>query len=63
MKTGEAVKFKDGLYPDEIGAIYKIVEINGDRSIIEYICDLPYPPQSVAKNVELEVTHNETIKR
>lgn len=43
MQTGDIVKFKDGLYSDEIGAKYKIIEINGDRAVIEFTCDLPIP--------------------
>lgn len=57
MEIGDKVKFIDGLYPDEKGAKYKVVEINGDRAAIEFICDLPIPPQSVAKTSELEVVH------
>jgi hypothetical protein len=59
MKIGDTVQFKDGLYNDEIGARYKVVEINGDRAIIEFICDLPIPPQSVALVGELEVVERE----
>jgi hypothetical protein len=59
MKTGDTVQFKGGLYDDEAGARYKIVEINGDRAIIEFICNLPIPPQSVAKVTELEVVSQE----
>ena len=55
MKTGDTVKFRDNLYEDESGAFYKVLEINGDRVIIEFICDLPIPPQSVAKVSELEI--------
>jgi len=55
MYIGDTVKFVEGLYPDETGAKYKVVEINGDRAIIEFICDLPIPPQSVAKVNELIV--------
>ena len=54
MKNGDIVKFLDGLYPDEAEARYRILEINGDRAIIEYVCDLPFPPQSVAKLDELQ---------
>jgi len=53
------VKFKDGLYDDEKGARYKIVEINGDRAIIEFISNLPIPPQSIAMLSELEIVHEE----
>lgn len=55
MEIGDIVKFIDGLYNDEKEAKYKVVEMNGDRVIIEFICDLPIPPQSIAKTSELEV--------
>jgi hypothetical protein len=55
MKIGDIVKFVDGLYRDEEGAEYRVVEINGDRVLIEFICKLPIPPQSVATIEELEV--------
>jgi len=57
MEIGDTVKFIDGLYPDEKRAKYKVVEINGDRAVIEFICELPIPPQSIAKISELEVVH------
>jgi transcription antitermination factor NusG len=57
MEIGDIVKFIDGLYPDEKGAKYKVVEINGDRAVIVFICDLPIPPQSIAKISELEIVH------
>lgn len=63
MKIGDTVKFIDGLYDDENGATYKVVEINGDRAIIEYICDLPIPSQSIAKTKELEVIQHEIIDK
>jgi len=55
MEIGNIVKFKDGLYSDEVGTTYKVLEINGDRGIIEYIGEMPYPPQSVANINELEI--------
>jgi hypothetical protein len=55
MEVGDTVKFIDGLYPDEEGARYKVVELNGNRAVIEFICQLPIPPQSVANFDELEV--------
>lgn len=54
MKIGTKVKFKDGLYPDEEGAYYRVVEDNGSRVILEFICDLPLPPQSIALVEQLE---------
>lgn len=55
LKIGDTVKFLDGLYEDEEGARYKVLEVNGDRAIIEFICHLPIPPQSTAKVDELEL--------
>ena len=49
MDVGTIVKFKDGLYADEEGAIYKVIEDNGDRVFLEFICDLRFPPQSHLK--------------
>ncbi len=63
MKTGDTVKFKDGLYNDETGARYKVVEIKGDRAIIEFICDLPIRPQSIATISELDVIPQERNKQ
>jgi hypothetical protein len=59
MEIGDTVKFKDGLYPDENGAEYKILEINGDRALVQFTCDLPISPQSIARLSELEVIPQE----
>ncbi|MEL7655313.1 MAG: hypothetical protein AAGU75_05320 [Bacillota bacterium] len=58
MKIGSIVKFRDGLYPDEEGAFYRVVEDNGDRVFLEFICDLRFPPQSVALAKDLEVVES-----
>ncbi len=55
MEINSIVKFKKDLYPDEEGMTYRVIEINGDRGIIEFIGKMPYPPQSVAMINELEV--------
>jgi hypothetical protein len=55
MEVGTIVKFKDGLYADEEGAIYRVIEDNGDRVFLEFICDLRFPPQSVALVRDLEM--------
>ena len=58
MKIGSIVKFKDGLYPDEEGATYRVIEDNEDRLFLEFICDLTFPPQSVARVKDLEILEN-----
>ncbi len=58
MKIGDIVKFKDGLYEDENGQRYILIELNGDRCIIKHISDLPIPGTSVALVAELEVINS-----
>lgn len=55
MEIGEIVKFIDEVYSDEKGARYNVIEINGDRTTIEFICNFSIPPQSIAKSSELKV--------
>ena len=55
MKVGDIVKFKDGLYDEELGQTYILIELNGDRCIIKHITDLPIPPTSAALVADLEV--------
>ena len=64
MKVGDVVKFKDGLYEDENGAFYRVIEDNGDRVILEFICDWEtLRPTSVAVTKELEVVPPEDIQK
>jgi hypothetical protein len=51
----DTLKFLDGLCPDEKGAKYKVLEVNSVSVVIEFVCDLPISPQSIAKISELEV--------
>ena len=56
IKTGDLVKFKTGLYNDEGDAIYKVVEVNGDRCFIELLnTNLLIRPQSIALLAELDI--------
>ena len=53
-QVGDLVKFKTGLYEDEKDTIYRILEINKDRGIIELVnTKLPFPPQSIVILKEL----------
>ncbi len=56
IQIGSIVKFKPGLYGDEDGAVYKILEVNGDRVVIELVnTSMAIRPQSVARLTELEI--------
>ena len=49
IHLGDLVVFKKGLYADEEDAIYRVLEINGDRVVIELVSTNMYiPPQSIA---------------
>ncbi len=54
IKIGDLVTFKKGLYSDEESAMYRILEINGNRCILEFTnSNLLIPPQSVAMLFEV----------
>jgi len=59
MQEGDVVKFKEGMYDDEIGQHYVVLEMNGDRCKIKHISDLPIPPTSVAKVDDLIVIEDD----
>lgn len=55
IQLGDLVVFKKGLYQDEERAIYRVVEMNGDRVVIELVnTDMIIKPQSIATLSELE---------
>lgn len=56
IKIGDLVTFKKGKYADEEGAVYQVLEINGDRSILELAnTTMIIRPQSVAVLSELDL--------
>lgn len=56
IKIGDLVVFKEGLYDDEKGANYRVLEINGDRCVLEFVnTNMVIRPQSVAMLSELEL--------
>jgi hypothetical protein len=56
IKAGVLVTFKKGLYSDEEGAIYRVIEMNEDRCFLELVNTLmTIRPQSVATVSDLEV--------
>ncbi len=55
ISRGDLVAFKLGLYADEQGVVYRVVEVNGDRVILELAnTNLTFSPQSVALINDLE---------
>lgn len=55
INIGDLVIFKKGLYKDEENTIYHVLEINGDRAILELVnTKMVIRPQSVARLLELD---------
>ncbi|MCX6082170.1 MAG: hypothetical protein NTW32_21790 [Chloroflexi bacterium] len=56
IKAGDLVRFKKGLYQEEDGLIYLVLEVNGDRSIIEWVnTKMTIRPTSLAMVADLEI--------
>lgn len=56
IKPGDLVVFRKGLYADEEGAVYRVLEINGDRVILEFAnTNMTIRPQSVAMLSDLDL--------
>ena len=56
ITVGDLVKFKRGLYQEEEGLIYLVLEVNDDRSIIEWVnTKMTIRPTSLARVADLEV--------
>jgi len=64
IKTGDLVTFKKSLYEDEKNTVYRVLEINGDRGMLELAnTNMIIRPQSVAILSELDLFFDEeTIK-
>jgi len=56
FRSGDYVRiaagWRDG--PDETDAVYVVVEDNGDRLIVELVCDLPIRPQEIVRPYMIE---------
>ncbi len=56
VQVGSLVTFRKGLYNDEEGAVYQVLEINGDRTILELVnTNMVIRPQSIALLSELDI--------
>ena len=59
IQLHDTVKFDERQYPDETGQLYKVIELNGDRCILEDILShYAIHPTSIAKVSELILVEN-----
>ncbi len=56
MKVNDEVKWVQPVDANEAGERFIVIEVNGDRCLIEDICDLPIRPTTVARTADLTST-------
>lgn len=54
LAVGQTVKFANPLSDDERDERFTVVELRGDRVLVEFICDMRVKPQSVSLAADLE---------
>ncbi len=62
MKVGDEVKWAQPINHEESTERFVLIELNGDRCFIQFICNLPIPPVQVAKASDL-VLANSKVER
>lgn len=55
IEVGQIVKWREPLSEAEATERHLVLEVNGDRCIIQYVCDWSLKPTSLARTAELEV--------
>lgn len=64
IELGDFVIFKKGLYADEDGAIYRVLEINQDRVVLELVnTNMIIRPQSIAALSDLAIFNESSISK
>jgi len=53
IQVNDLVEFIEP-FEDEVGTTYRVLEVNGDRCIIEYVCDMRIRPTSVRLVADLK---------
>lgn len=49
IKVGQQVKFATIVDPEDESARFRVLEVNGDRLLIEFVCDMSIPPTQVVR--------------
>jgi hypothetical protein len=55
MKAGDKVRFIEVKDPGDELCEFTVLEVRGDRVLIELVCDMPIRPMSVVPAGEVEV--------
>ena len=54
LAVGQTIKFANPLSDDKRDERFTVVELRGDRVLVEFICDMRIKPQSVYLASDLE---------
>jgi hypothetical protein len=53
MRVGDTVRYREPMDEAEKTARFVISELNGDRLFMTAICNLPFPPTTLAKTADV----------
>ena len=53
MQVGDKVKFAEPQNDQERAARFILIEINGDRGIMQLVCDLPIAPSTLVRLIDV----------
>jgi hypothetical protein len=51
--VGDKVRFREALDPGDESCLFDLIEDNGDRLMIQLVCDLPIPPVKVVRRADV----------
>lgn len=51
--VGDRVMYREVLEVGDESAVFEVIEDNGDRLTVRFVCDLPIPPTTVVRREEL----------
>ncbi len=60
IQVNDLVEFIEPL-ADEVGTTYRVLEVNGDRCVIEFICDMRIRPTFVRLLADLKRVDSATL--
>ncbi len=53
LAVNDVVRFAEELEPGDRDARFVVLEVNGDRLLVRFVCDLPIAPTQVVKASEV----------
>ena len=60
IEEGDVVRFRGSSEDEGRQSLYRVIEVVGNDAIIEFLCDLTFPPLVAVKISELEVVEEDS---